>query len=115
MLPIQAYPLHVLVLLNLTTDNTCFYSPYSKTDITVGALSDNLSGSNDKTTTSNYGECIDVWAPGEDIYGASNQGEYESVMKSRTSVAAAFVTGALFLFFEEINTKEYTVEEFTFC
>ena len=53
-----------------------------------------------------------MWAPGEDIYGASNAGEYESVMKSGTSVAAAFVAGASSLFFEEINTEEYTIEEF---
>jgi len=97
---------------SLHTDNACFYSPYHKTAIVVGALSDDEDGKNDKTANSNYGSCIDLWAPGEDMYGASNQGEYESVMKSGTSVAAAFVAGASSLFFEEINTEEYTIEEF---
>ena len=73
----------------------------------MGALSDDRRGVNDKTASSNYGECIDVWAPGEDIYGATNTGEYDSVMKSGTSVAAAFVTGASSLFFDEINTEIY--------
>ena len=74
--------------------NACFFSPYDPTAITVGALTDVPDGANTKTATSNYGECIDVWAPGEAIAGASNTGEYESVIKSGTSVAAAFVTGA---------------------
>jgi len=94
-------------------DNACFFSPYDPTAIIVGGLSDHLQGMNDKTATSNYGECIDVWAPGEDILGASNTGEYESVFKSGTSVAAAFAAGAAALFFEEINTEEYEIEEFS--
>lgn len=94
-------------------DNACFYSPYDKTAITVGAISDApLTGYNDKTSTSNYGECIDLWAPGEGIYGASNVGEYEQVMKSGTSVASSFVAGSAALFFEEVNDEEYGVEEF---
>ena len=103
-LPIPDYSFTIL-------DNACFYSPYDKTAITVGALKDEPNGYNDKTTTSNYGECIDLWAPGEGIYGASNVGEYESVMKSGTSVAAAFAAGASALFFEEINTEELGIEE----
>lgn len=87
-------------------DNACFYSPYDHDAITVGALSDDEDGYNDKTLTSNYGECIDVWAPGEDIVAAANDGEYESVSKSGTSVAAAFVTGVASLFFEAVNSKD---------
>lgn len=93
-------------------DNACFYSPYDKTAITVGALKNHELGFNDKTATSNYGECIDMWAAGEGIVGASNVGEYESVMKSGTSVAAAFAAGASALFFEEVNTEEFAIEEF---
>jgi len=102
----------VVIAAGNNDDNACFYSPYHETAITVGALSNAEDGKNDKTATSNYGSCIDLWAPGEDIYGASNAGEYESVMKSGTSVASAFVAGASSLFFEEINTEEYTIEEF---
>ena len=85
--------------------NACFYSPYDATAITVGALSYDRKGNNDKTASSNYGECIDIWAPGEDIDGASNTGEYDSVTKSGTSVAASFVAGTASLFFEEVDSK----------
>lgn len=91
--------------------NACFYSPYGDSAITVGSLSNAENGANDKTTSSNFGECIDLWAPGEGISGASNQGEFETVMKDGTSVAAAFAAGAASLFFEEINTEEMAVEE----
>lgn len=93
--------------------NACFYSPYDPSAITVGALKDHEEGYNDKTDTSNFGECIDIWAPGEDIVGASNAGEYESVSKSGTSVAAAFVAGAASLFFETIWSEQYPAEEFS--
>ena len=110
--PSSHHPIPISSFYTPRTDNACFYSPYHETAITVGALSNAEDGKNDKTVTSNYGSCIDLWAPGEDIYGASNAGEYESVMKSGTSVASAFVAGASSLFFEEINTEEYTIEEF---
>jgi len=92
-------------------DNACFYSPYIDTAITVGALSNDANGKNDKTSSSNYGECIDIWAPGEDIAGATNSGEYDTVLKSGTSVAAAFVSGVASLFFEELNTAEFGTDE----
>ena len=94
------------------TDNACFYSPYIDTAITVGALSNDANGKNDKTSSSNYGECIDIWAPGEDIAGATNSGEYDTVLKSGTSVAAAFVSGIASLFFEEINTADFELDVF---
>ena len=62
-------------------------------------------GTNMKTSTSNYGECIDIWAPGEAIAGASSTGEYDTTIMSGTSVAAAFVTGATSLFLEEFLTS----------
>jgi len=93
-------------------DNACFYSPHDPSAITVGALSDEENGFNPKTSSSNYGECIDIWAPGEDIFGASNQGEYESVSKSGTSVAAAFVAGVASLYFESVNTDLHASNTF---
>lgn len=94
-------------------DNACFYSPYHESAITVGALQDHPEGFNDKTATTNYGECIDLWAPGEDIVGASNAGEYEAALMSGTSVASAFVAGAAALFLQEIHMEECTLEEFS--
>jgi len=94
-------------------DNACFYSPYDPAAITVGALSNDELGKNSKTSSSNYGECIDIWAPGEDILGASNLGEFESVSKSGTSVAAAFVAGIATLHLETVNSQEHTFEDYS--
>jgi len=91
--------------------NACFYSPYHPSAITVGALRDDTSrskGENDKTSNSNYGPCIDVWAPGENVLGAANTGEFDRASLSGTSVASAFVAGTAALFFEQINTKNYS-------
>ena len=71
--------------------NACHYSPATPTTIRVGALKDMglmTNGTNPKTSTSNYGECIDIWAPGEAIVGASSTGEYDTTIMSGTSVAA---------------------------
>jgi subtilisin family serine protease len=89
------------------TANACFSSPYDGSAITVGALQNHPMGFNDKTLSSNYGGCIDLFAAGEDIVGASNAGEYESASMSGTSVAAAFVAGAATLFCEEVNPEEH--------
>ncbi len=94
------------------SDNACFYSPYHRTAITVGALKDDEDGYNEKTDSSNYGKCIDLWAPGEDINAASNTGEFDLALMSGTSVAAAFASGVTAMYFEELNTRHYVPEEF---
>ena len=88
--------------------NACHYSPTTPRAIRVGAVQDAgiYSGSNDKTSTSNYGECIDIWAPGELIEGATNTGEYDTTVMSGTSVAAAFATGTATMFLEEIFSSD---------
>ena len=99
--------------------NSCHYSPTHPDAIRVGALQNGGaysitingkksmyiegSGLNDKAPDSNYGECIDIWAPGDEIVGASNTGAYDEVMMSGTSVAAAFVSGAATHFLEEFD------------
>jgi len=94
--------------------NACHYSPNTSRAIRVGALQDAgiYSGSNDKTSTSNYGECIDIWAPGELIEGATNTGEYDTTTMSGTSVAAAFTTGVATMFLGQILTKNTLQSEF---
>ena len=86
--------------------NACHYSPTTSRAIQVGALQDAgiYSGANDKTATSNYGECIDIWAPGEEIVGATNTGEYDTTTMSGTSVAAAFTTGVITMMLGQILT-----------
>lgn len=88
--------------------NSCHYSPTTPSAIRVGALKDRglmTDGANDKTDTSNYGECIDIWGPGENIVGATNE-DYETVTLSGTSVAAAFVSGTATMFLGEILSSD---------
>ena len=58
------------------------------------------------------GECIDIWAPGENIHGLGNE-DYEEITLSGTSVAAAFVSGTLSTFMEEINSHDFPQTEFS--
>jgi len=101
--------------------NSCHFSPTHPDAIRVGALQNGGpyaitidgkrsmymegSGFNDKAPDSNFGECIDIWAPGHEIMGASNTGEYDEVMMTGTSVAAAFVSGSATHFLEEIDGR----------
>ena len=96
---------------SVLTGNACHYSPRHPSAITVGALADDATtgnpagkGRNLKTSSSNYGSCIDIWAPGEAITGASNEGEFDRTVMSGTSVSAAFVSGAsTFTFDHEVD------------
>lgn len=92
--------------------NACHYSPYHPDAIVVGSLQDETgTGANDKSSSSNYGECVHIWSPGESIVGASHIGEYEQTTMSGTSVAAAFVSGIASTFLEELLPEE-TQEDF---
>lgn len=100
--------------------NSCHYSPSTPDAIRVGALKDaglhgtpGAGGFNEKTDTSNFGQCIDIWAPGEDIVGA-NEEDFGTVTMSGTSVAAAFVSGTITQFLEEILSSETPQEMFPF-
>ena len=71
--------------------------------ISVGALKDASTAS----TFSNYGDTVDVVAPGVDVYSAKNGNSYGYI--SGTSAAAPYVTGVAALiksYKSEINAKE---------
>jgi hypothetical protein len=85
--------LGIVVVVAAGNDSTlaCEVSPAREpTAITVGAT--------DNTDTraffSNYGSCVDIFAPGYDIEGASIDPTYDSVSKSGTSMASPHVAGA---------------------
>lgn len=77
--------------------DSCSYSPSSTPSaITVGATN-----SRDARATgwsngqaSNYGTCLDLFAPGDSIVSASNSGDTASQSMSGTSMATPHVTGA---------------------
>ncbi|MYR62532.1 S8 family serine peptidase, partial [Streptomyces sp. SID625] len=77
--------------------DACSYSPASTTSaITVGATD-----SRDARATgwsngqgSNYGSCLDIFAPGDSIVSSSNAGDTASQTMSGTSMATPHVAGA---------------------
>ena len=54
---------------------------------------------------SNYGSCIDFFAPGAGITGANNAGTSGAITASGTSVAAAIAAGVATLHLDEINPR----------
>jgi hypothetical protein len=64
--------------------------------LTVGATD----AADNRTTWSNYGACIDVFAPGEGILSASNKTTTATATLSGTSQAAPFVAGVAALWLE---------------
>ena len=50
---------------------------------------------------SNYGRCVDVWAPGGEILSAAATSDNSTAFRSGTSQAAPFVAGALALLLEQ--------------
>ncbi|MBL0885752.1 S8 family peptidase [Myceligenerans indicum] len=71
--------------------NACRTSPASEpTAITVGATT----SSDDRASYSNYGECLDIFAPGSSITSAWSTSDTATNTISGTSMATPHVTGA---------------------
>lgn len=71
-------------------DSACFYSPARIAEvITVGATTID----DTRMASSNYGDCVDIYAPGAGISSTFNGNDDDTVTMSGTSMAAPHVTG----------------------
>lgn len=87
------------------SSDACSYSPASaSTALSVGATSEN----DNRATFSNIGECVDLFAPGDQITSASHTGEGGTSM-SGTSMAAPHAAGAAAVYFGD--NPETSVQE----
>ncbi|MFC5289491.1 S8 family serine peptidase [Actinokineospora guangxiensis] len=76
-------------------DDACDDSPSSTPDaITVGATDANDGRVDNNIWTSNYGACVDIWAPGDNIVSAAYNSNTGTATKSGTSMATPHVAGA---------------------
>ncbi|NWT68310.1 PCSK9 convertase, partial [Prunella himalayana] len=77
-------------------DDACLYSPASEPEvITVGATDSEDQPASIGTLGTNFGRCVDLFAPGDDIVGASSDCSTCFTARSGTSQAAAHVAGEL--------------------
>jgi cerevisin len=95
--------IHFAVAAGNDHENACSYSPgSSKHAITIGA-----SDIYDTTADfSNYGSCVDIFAPGVDILSAWNDDKFK--IASGTSMASPHVAGVMSLY---LGFKRYTPEK----
>ena len=78
--------------------DACWYSPASAPEaITVGSSTIN----NELSYFTNVGPCVDIFAPGSDIYAASYSCETCYTYKSGTSMATPIVSGGIALMLEK--------------
>ncbi|XP_013415310.1 alkaline protease 1-like [Lingula anatina] len=82
----------VIVSAGNANADACTDSPGSTANaLTVGAFNEDF----EKASFSNYGPCVDLYAPGESIEAADFSGNNKYTTKRGTSMAAPFVTGAV--------------------
>ncbi|MET7418607.1 S8 family serine peptidase [Dactylosporangium sp. NPDC005555] len=76
-------------------DDACYYSPQGvAAAITVG----NSNSSDGRNSSSNYGSCLDLFAPGTSIVSASYSSNTGSATMTGTSMASPHVAGAAALY-----------------
>lgn len=77
--------------------NACNASPASALSALTVAASTNADA---QAPFSNFGTCVDLYAPGNGIYSATGSGTSNYATRSGTSAAAAFVAGAAAIYLQ---------------
>jgi subtilisin family serine protease len=78
--------------------NACSFSPArTPTAVTVGATNN---GNEGRASFSNFGTCVDIFAPGVNVLGAWHTGDNATNTISGTSMASPHVAGALAVYLQ---------------
>jgi subtilisin-like proprotein convertase family protein len=78
-----------------SNDDACFYSPQN---VPEGITVSNMTISDAKASSSSYGPCTDIWAPGTNIISASHSSNTGTATMTGTSMASPHVAGAAALY-----------------